>query len=824
MQHIATLLGHLGRDFRRAFRGLGKDLVFTIAAVLCIALAVGANSAIFSVLDVLLLRAVPFEEPGRLVSLTAIHEAPGMEAKEYPVSPGDFFAWRERSHAFATMAAVYPRNFNLALPAEGGAENGVVEPERLLGARVSPAFFEVLQVRPLHGRAFAAEEEQPGRERVAILSHSLWQRRFGGELDALGQTLLLDGESYEIIGIMRPRFRYPDDSALWVPQVEDPSSRGYRLGWHFLEPVARLDDGVSLATAQADLQAISHQLTEELPDLNTGWTAEITSLEERLVGDLRPRLLALALGVGFLLLIACANIANLLLARTTVRAKEMAIRSALGGSRGRLIGLMITEGICLAAIGGAVGLGLVRLALPVIARSPLDIPALADVALNGRVVLFTLALILVTGILFSLAPAWRYSRPDLAPVLNEGVRGSSRGGGHRLQAALVIAQVATTVILLVAAGLLARSYRFLQEVDPGFSTDGRLTCRVSIPRSRYRGEEERQRFVDEVVRRLEVLPGIRAAAATTALPVGDRDVDFSASFSVEGRLPTSRGENFTASIRRVTPEYFDALDIELLRGRLFRASDHRDAPGAVIVSQSMARRYWPESNALDRRLKAGDYDSESPWLTVVGVVEDVKDQGLHAELQPMWYRPYTQDATRYVSFILAAEGDPAASVQAVRQAIWSVDSALPVYNLTTLDEVLGQSTAEHRLLTLLFLALAGLGLVLAIIGLYGVMSYLVSQRRHEMGIRIAMGAGTRDVVALVLRRGMILTLVGIALGLAGFWGVRRLLENFLYGVRSTDVPTIVVVVAVLAATALLANLIPARRAARVDPLVVLRSE
>jgi predicted permease len=806
---------------RHSARALRRDLIFTVPVVLCIALVVGANSAVFSVVDALLLRAVPFDEPDRLVAVNGVHASPDMEEQASEISPKDFVALREQARSFDSLASVYPRNFNLALES---ADAGALEPERVEGARVSHELFPLLRVQPAMGRAFTAEEEQPGGEPVAILGDGLWRRWFGGDRQVLGKTLLVDGKSTRVVGVMAPGFRYPEDSEIWTPQVFEPSSPTHE--WHYLTPVARLAPGVGAEKAGSEAAGIARRLAEAFPETNTGWSLAVEPLGERLVGDLRPKLLALAAGVGFLLLIACANIANLLLVRAMARGKEMAVRVAMGSSKLRLASLVLADGALLALAGGALGLLLGGLAIRLISRSQLDLPALRDLTLNLRVVAFTVLVTFVSGLLFSLAPAFRFLRLDPQPFLKDGTRGSTQGAASRAQGLFVVLQVAMSVVLLTTAALLLRSFGALQAVDPGFSPQGLLTMRVSLPESKYPGNPERTQFADEALARLGSLPGVRSAALTTALPIGDRDVDFSAAFSIEGRIPSDAGSEYQATIRYVSPSYFEAMGIRQVEGRLFTAADREGAPGVVVVSRAMADQYWPGGSPVGKRLKLGDYASTGEWLEVVGVAGDIKDDGLQSEPEPMWYRPYAQHedkSARYVALLLRTEGSPSALIRPARQELRAMDNLLPAYQVATMEELLSESLAQHRVVSSVFGALSLLGLAIAAIGLYGVMSYVVSQRRQELGIRMAIGADRGDVLRLVMKRGMLMTTVGLALGLAGVLLLARPLSSLLYGVRATDPVSYAAIILLLGGVAMLANLVPARRATRVDPMIAFRA-
>ncbi len=802
------------QDARYALRTLRREPAFSLAVIACMSLGIGANTTMFSVADALLIRPLPFEQPETLAFLSEVYETSQAPPRSSGVSPRAFVEWREGAQSFAALAAVLPRNLNLS---------GEGEPERLRGARVSSGFFSLLGARPLYGRGFLRAEEEPGATPVVVLGYGLWQRRFTADPEILGKALRIDGTSRVVIGIMPPGFRYPADSGLWIPETFEPGTVRYRQ-WHYLDVVGRLRPGSSLSRARAEIDAISQRLAQEYPDTNTGWRGEVISLHERAVGDTRPRVLALTMAVGFLLAIACAVSANLLLARATARNRELALRAALGAGRRRLVSQLLTEGVGLALLSGGLGLVLAAAAIPLIAVSPIEAAADQPLALNARVLGFTLLVSLLTGMLFSLTPALRFSRPDLTSALHEGSRGAETGGRkHRLQAVLVMGQVAFALLLLVGTGLMLRSLYYLGRVEPGFEYDQMLTMRLTMPRSRYPDVPERGAFVREVLRRLAPLPGVRSAAVTTTLPLSDRDVSFVGSFSIEHRPPENRGDYFTALVRRVTPEYFRTMGITLHSGREFSERDDLERPGVVIVSHKMAQQYWPDENPIGRRMKKNIYDSDNPWLTVVGVVEDILDEGLHAETEPTWYLPYAQDGTRYVTVVLRTAVAPETLISACRREIWKLDPAMPIYQIERMDQVLSGSLAERRFTMGLFASLALLGLTLAALGLYGVLSYNVKQRRHEIGVRIALGARTADVRAMILKRGMVLTAVGLVLGVAGAVALTRFLSSLLYQVRPMDPVTFVVIPAFLAVVALVASYLPARKATRVDPIEILKT-
>jgi putative ABC transport system permease protein len=659
---------------------------------------------------------------------------------------------------------------------------------------------------------------------VAILSHRLWQRRFGGDPDIIDRVILIDGTGTRVVGVMPEGFRYPSDSEIWLPQIVDPDSPTHY--WHYIRPVARLAPGVTVEEAETEMVQIADRLAEEFPDTNRGWSANVQPMAERVVGDMAPRLFALWGGVVFLLLITCANVAYLLLARGTARAKEMAVRVAMGSSRQRLMLMVFMEGLLLALWGGVLGLAITQGAITLIQKAPLPIAALRDVALDYRVAGFTFLVILATGLFFSVAPALRLMRLDPQPLLKEGRRGATQMvSGFALQGSFVVAQVAVTLVLLTTAGLLIRSFQALESVDPGFESANLLTFRASLPDSSYPGSSERVQFANQAVERLSSLPGVTSAALTTTLPIGDRALDFSASFTIQGRPPADEGSRFVAAVRRVTPAYFRTLGVDLVEGRVFNSGDRADTQGVVVVSQTMADQFWPGESPVGKQIKDGDYDSPEPWMTVVGVVKDVKDDGLQAAYEPVWYLPYSQHktrASRYVAALLRTEVDPTTLVRPASRQIRELDRLLPLYSVATMDQLMDESLAQSRLVATIFAILSGLGLLIAAIGLYAVMSYVVNQRLQEISIRMAMGADRKDVVRLVLRRGMILTGIGVGLGFLITTLVAKPISSLLYGVDPMDFVTLAAVVVMIVLVGILANVLPARRAARADLLMSLR--
>lgn len=810
------------KDLRYTFRSLRNHKGVTAVILSCLALGIGANTAIFSVVNSVLLRPLPVRDEGRVVTLQDRYEAPGAEPEIYDVSPPNFAGWQERNQVFEDMAAVYMRSFNLV--GDGGGDAVRIE-----GASVSWNLFDLIGAKPVRGRTFRPNEDLPDAPaRIVLISHTIWQRQFGGDPDIVGRTLKLDGLAYEVVGIMPPGFQFPQrpehpiGAHFWEPLGLDPDKLPNR-NWHNHFVLARLKPGVTLEGARAGMESVSAQLARDFPDTNNGWSAEIVPLRDRLVGNARPVLLALLGAVGFILLMACTNVASLLLARTVGRGQEIAVRTALGASPGVLVRQLLTESLVLAFLGAVLGLGLAALSVPLLVRlSPGDVPNLDRLGMDWRVLAFTLGLATLTGLLFGLVPAVKGARSDVYRVLRQG-GGKLLGGveGRRLQNALVVVQIALVVTLLVGAGLTLKSLRRLQQVDPGFEVANRLTLKVWLSEAQYPEVHQRAAYFRDVVDRVSAVPGVIAAGGSTTLPVADPETK--AAFLVEGREPSQAGEVFFTNHRRVRPGYFKAMGIRLLQGRLLDERDSAEAPRVVVISKAMAERFWPGEDPLGRRVKRGWSNSaDLPWITVVGVVEDVHDVGLDKDPEPAWYLPDTQHDTEYMSLVVHTASDPAGLIPAVRQAIRSVDREQPIFRIATLAELVSGSMSRQRFGAVLLTLFAGLGILLAAVGVYGVMSYTVSQLFHEIGLRMALGADRGAVLRLLLRQGMTLAVLGVALGLGGAVLLTRLLSSLLFGVSPTDPATLFGAAVFLGLVALLATWVPARRVSRIDPLIALR--
>nr|QEO73631.1 hypothetical protein [uncultured bacterium] len=810
----------LMQDLRYALRVLAKNRGFTLGVILCLALGIGANSAIFSVVSAALLRPMPFEEPERLVMLFSTHADAGGEPQLFRVRAANFLEWRKQDEPFEFLEPIQLRAINLT---------GTGEPERLRGARVTRELFNLLGVKPMLGRSFLPEEDRPGAPApVVVLSHGLWLRSFGGDPSIVGRDVILDGEKYTVIGIMPRGFTFPEGKELteardlWLPLGLGPSTVEDREAQNLLV-AGRLRDGISLEQAQAAMDTVARRLELELPADNKGWGVEVMPLRRAAFGeDLQPVLFILLIAVGLVLLIACANVSSLLLARASTQGEEVAIRTALGAGRLRLVRQLLTESLVLALLGGALGLLLAFLFLrPLVALSPVTFPGFQQVAIDLRVLGFTLALSVLTGILFGFVPALRQSDAYLGNVLRQaGTRASGGRQNRRLQGFLVVGEVALVLLLLVGSGLTIKSFLKLQRVDPGFDTSNMLAMQLMLSNTRYPDTEQRADVVRRFLERVSAVPGVVSASTATVLPLGDPTV--STAFSVEGR-PAAPGEVMITNHRIVSASYFDTIRLPFFQGEAFRDTDGGESGGVVVVSKEFARRYWPGQSPLGKRVKQGPLDSDRPWMRVVGVVEDVRDSALNEDVGTAWYVPYTLLDIRGFRLIVRTAGDPMSFLPAVRKALREVDPEQPISHVATVDEMVSGTLAKERFNTFLLSIFAGMGLVLASMGIYGVMSYSVSQRVHEIGVRMALGAEGRQVLLLVLRQGLALTLLGLGLGLLGSLALPRVFARLLFEVDPADPAILAATSLILTTVAALAIYVPARRATRVDPLVVIKA-
>jgi putative ABC transport system permease protein len=798
------------QDLRYGLRSLFRSPGVTLIAILTLGLGIGANSAIFSVVNTALLRPLPYPDPGRLMLVMESNPAKGYQ--RFPLSPLNYVDYRDQNSVLERLCAFDGTSFILT---------GAGRPEKIQGARVSAGFFETLGIAPLNGRAFAADEDRPGPDQVAILGHGLWQRRFGSDPGVLGRTVTLGGAAYTVVGVMPPGFAFPNRSEIWKPMALADNEMQSR-GSHYLLSIGRLRPGVSPERARADLEAIAARLQQRYPDTNTGWTARVEPLAERIIGDARPTLLVLLAAVGFVLLIACANVASLLLARAAARRKEFAVRSALGAGRARLARQLITESLLLGLLGGGLGLLLALWGTDLLsAAAPPGIPRVREVGVDGRVILFTGGVALLTGLLFGLAPALQAARTDLNEALKEGARGD--GGSprrHRARALLVVAETALALVLLAGAGLMLRSLLRLQAIDPGFDPRHVLAVHVELPDARYPDERRRADFFRAALERLASLPGAQAAGAVFPLPMGGDRLIFS--FGIEGR-PVAEADRPSAGYYVVSPDYFRAMGIHLMSGRAFTERDREGAPRVAIINATMARQFWPGEDPVGRRIVI-DNGPQDLWREIVGVVQDVKHTELEGDSVAQMYEPYPQAPLPLMTLTVRAAGAPEGLAEAARRAILALDKDQPVSRTATMDRLLAESIARPRYSLLLLGVFAGVALLLATVGIYGLLSHSVTQRTREIGIRMALGARRGQVLVLVIANGMRLALLGIGAGLLGAIALTRLMSSLLYRVSPTDPATLAAVALLLAGAALLACLVPARRATRVDPMGALRCE
>jgi putative ABC transport system permease protein len=811
------------KDVRYAFRRLRKAPGFSAIVLLTLALGIGANTAIFSVVNTVLLRPFPYRDPERLMIVD--HFYPSLNNLEAGASAPGFRDLRDKT---AIFDGVYVWNgWNPALTGSGG------EPQRLQGTRASGLIFRTLGVAPVVGRAFTPEEDVPGKNRVVVLSYGFWQRQFGGERSVIGKPMTLNGEPYDVIGVMPPSFRdYTNRQAdLWAPLALAPDQfSDNRRTNEFLSLVARLKPEITLERARGDMKAFAAQLRAQYPDnYASDWTLKVTPMNEKVSGRIRPALLVLLGAVGFVLLIACANVANLLLARAATRIKEVAIRSALGATRRDLLRQLFVESVLLAMVGGVLGLGLAWLGMKgVIALKPANVPRIAELRLDGLVALFTLGVSLATGLLFGLAPAIQTSRTNLQETLKEGGRsGTADRSGHALRRVLVVAEVALALMLLTGAGLLIKSLALLQDVNPGFNASNLLTFTVSIPNAKYGNDTARIQYFDRAIETVRAVPGVTNVGITSTLPFGGSWS--TGSFSVEGYQPPPGKPGPWGDQRVVSPGFFTTLKVPLLKGRLFTEQDGAVGPQVAIVDDEMVKRYWPNVDPIGKRITFNDpqQDSVINWITVIGVVGHTKHEGLDAEDRVQLYHPYRRSGGfigNTMSFAVRTASDPNGALPAVRAALHGIDQNVPLASIATMDANIASSMGQRRFAMMLLGLFAAMAMVLAAIGIYGVMSYSVTQRAHEIGIRMALGAARRNVLGMVMRQGLLLVGIGVVVGVAGALALTRLIASQLFGVQPSDPTTFVLVAMTLVSVAALATLVPAMRATRVDPVVALRDE
>ena len=808
-------LDRLLQDVRYGLRQLRRNPGFTLTAVLTLALGIGANTAIFSAVNSVLLRPLPYRDSDRLVAV--FNHEKRMGEPRNPTSPFDFHQWQQ-NRVFEAMAAATPWEPVLT---------GYDRPDRLDGLRASATLFQLLGAEAALGRTFREPDGEIGSHRVVVLGHNIWQRRFGSDRALVGRTLLLDSEPYTVIGVMPPGFRFPPfwavDAEFWAPLTFTPDERNRRA--RFLRAFARLKPGVTLAQARSEMDGIARRLEQEAPQSNKSVGVTVEPLQEPVVHGIRPVLVALLGAAGFVLLIGCANIANLLLARASVRSREFAVRMALGASRARLVPQLLTESLLLALLSGAAGLLLgVWLLGALRGMMAESLPRIVEVQLDWRVLAFAFAVSLLTAIATGLAPALQAGRGGLVDALKSGTRQTS-GGSSRLRGGLVVSEVALAVVLLAGAGLMLQSVWRLANLDPGFRREQVLTAEISFAGERYETVEQQFHLVNNVQQRISALPGVEAAALTNHLPIGGDVWRFQ--FVVDGQPLPPSDQMPLAVYRAATPGLFRALGIRLVRGRDFSATDTPGSEPVILVNETAARRYFGGEDPVGKRIRLGGLDSKLPWLTVVGVTSDVRQGALAEDVPPEMYLPYAQQLTEFyrnTTLVVHTRGETAPLEKAIQQVTWDLDANLPVTRIRTIEQILEGEVRLPRRQGLLIAAFAGVALLLAGIGLYGVVSYMVARRTQEIGVRMALGAQRGDILRLVVGQGMGLVTLGLSIGLAGAWMLTRWVEGLLFQVSPTDPATFAAVSVLLGLVALLACCMPARRAVRVDPMTALRQE
>ena len=804
----------LRQDIRYAIRRLVKSPGFTAVALLTLALGIGANSAIFSVVNAVLLKPLPYRNPSELVGVYHFNEG-----RRATMSGPNFYDARRLSKTLQDAAAIARSRTILT---------GRGEPVRLDIARISASLFDLLGVAPALGRVFVGDDNKPGKTHVTVLSHTLWRDRFGSDPKIVGKQILLDGESYEVVGVMPEKFSYPAGRALWLPIEYDEDFTIKQRGAWYLAVVGRTRPGVPVEQAKAELETIGAQLAKQYPDSNEGVGLTAMSLHEAMVGDVRTSVLVLLGAVGFVLLIACVNVANLLLARAAARESEIAVRTALGAGRSRLIRQLLTESIILSIVGGLLGLLLAVWGVEaLVALEPQGIPRLTDVRVDPMVIGFTMALSLVTGAIFGMFPAFQSTRGALSAALKESGRGAlSSRSGARMRTALVVAEVALAVTLLAGAGLLIRSFSKLAAVDPGFQVQPALTFELTLPEARYKEEPQQVTFFDQLLPKLEAIPGVQGAAAVTALPLSGSN--FVLTFEVAGRAPLPPSQQPAMQIRVATTKYFEMIGIPLKRGRMFSDDDRLGTTPVVLITETAARNYFPNEDPVGKKITLGwgrGPGKPRAGGEVIGIVGDVKDAGLAEADPPQLYLPYRQWPVEAMAVVLKTAVPPATVGEPARRTVYAVDASLPVSNVRTLEQIVARSISQPKFYMSLLAVFAGVAVLLAAIGIFGVLSYAVAQRTREIGIRMALGAHERTVVGLVVREAMIMAAGGVFIGVAVALPLTRLLDaKLLFGTSAHDPLTFATVGALLGIIALAAAYVPARRATRVDPIVALRAE
>ncbi len=796
-------------DLKFALRQLAKSPGFTAVAILTLALGIGACTAIFSVVNGVLLRPLSYAQPERIVF---IRETQLPQFPEFSIAPPNFLDWQKMTRSFESLAAYRGQSYNLT---------GEGEPLRLVGQRVTAGYLSVYGIAPQLGRDFLPEEDSTAKGKVVILSHGLWQRQFGGAAGAIGRTLQLNGEPYTVIGVMPVDFQRSGNTELWAPMAfTDEDKAGDNRGAHYINVAGRLKSGVTLEQAQSEMDVLASQFARQYPDTNKGWGIKLFLLTDYIVRDVRLVLYTLLGAVGCVLLIACANVANLLLARATGRMREISIRSALGAGRGRIVRQLLTESVVLALLGGLLGVLIAKWGLDaLLALAPASLPRTKELGLDAGALGFTLALSVVTGVVFGLAPAWLATSHNLNETLKEGTRGSTEGGRRWFRQGLVIAEVALALVLLTGAGLLVRSFLKLSAVNPGFEPANATIISVSLPDRKYGKPEPQRLFANQLVASLRTLPGVQAVGITHALPlVGD----WVLGFTIEGHAPIAPSDLPNTNYYAVTPDYFKAMGIRLLRGRLFTEQDNEKAPRVALINETLAKQHFPNEDPIGKRLNITN--GPDAWREIVGIVSDVKQYGVDKETTSQSYEPFAQQPYGNVTAVVRTTGDARALQKSFRAQVFAVDKDQPVSNIRPLEEILADTVSRQRFAMLLLAVFSLVALVIAAVGIYGVMAYSVSQRTGEIGIRMALGASRNDVLQLILRQGLGLIAAGLGAGLIAALFAMRIVQSILYNTSPRDPLTLAVIALTLGAVAFLACWLPARRATKVDPMIALRAE
>ncbi len=804
------LVENVVRDVTYSLRVLLKSYAFTIVVILTLALGIGANTAIFSFANGILLRPLPYPQSDRLAVLE--ETAPKQGIRNMGVAYPNFLDWRDQNTVFESLATHFGTSrFSMSL---GG------QASEIRGSRVSYGLFEVLNVMPQLGRSFTMNEDRPEEDGVVILGYDLWQRNFGGDPNILGKTVVVSSRPRIVIGVMPRGFRFPEVSELWVPLAF--TTKIYTRNDHGLEAIGRLKDGVSVAQAQSEMHRVAARIEELNPVTNAGIEVRVTSLHENLSGDYRDALLILLGVVGCVLLVACVNVANLMLARATARQKEFALRTALGASRWRIVRQLLFESLLLALVGGTLGFALSAGALRLLLTAiPINLPFWMNFSIDLRVLAFTIGITLLTGLIFGIVPALQTSRVDLNDTLKEGARGSSGGGSHA-RSLLVVAEIAMSLVLLVGAGLMIQSFLRLRHVNIGLNPTNVLTATLITPRAKYKEDSQRAALIKQVVERVQNLPGVESASATATLPLNGNI--WGRGLTVEGNPVAGGGQTPVVQHTVVTPGYFSTMGITLLAGRDFNDSDTKGSQDVTIIDERLARQYWANQSPIGKRVRFGPPEDNEPWHTIVGVVSAVRHQRMQEETDPSVYLPHQKVPVGGLSLVARTSSKPNDFIAALRREVAQLDPDLPVSEVATMEEVVAKSIWQPRLYAMLFAVFAGGALLLALIGIYGVMAFLVQTRTHEIGIRMALGASTRDVFKLIVGRGMKLTAVGVVIGVGGAIALTRLMHSLLFNTSATDPFIFILISAVLSLAAFFACYLPARRAAKVDPLIALRYE